>query len=412
MARILVGVCGGVAAYKALELVRLLTGEGHAVRVLQSENAQRFVGAASFAALSGAPVLVGEFDADSDRGAYPGEEPVAHHPIGHLELAARADLYVIAPATASTIARLALGAADNMITACALAADCPLLVAPAMNARMYDHPATQANLALLRTRGAHVVGPGAGRLASIGEQGVGRLAEPAEIARECARLLARAADLAGLRVLVTAGGTREPIDAVRFVGNSSSGRMGFALAEAAAARGADVDLVAANVQLATPAAAERTDVGTAAELAAACRERFARCDVLLMAAAVADFAPAQAQADKIKRAGRAALELTLTPTVDVLAELAPLRSDGQTLVGFAAEHGDGAIERAREKLAAKALDAIVVNDVSRADIGFDVAENEVTVIAARGPDVHVPRAAKRDVADAVLDAVIALRGGQ
>ena len=358
-------------------------------------------------------MLVGEFDEDPARGAYPGEEPPAHRPIGHLELAARADLYVIAPASASTLARLALGAADNMITACALAAECPLLLAPAMNARMYEHPATQANLEVLATRGAHFVGPDSGRLASAGEEGVGRLAEPAAIAAECDRLLTRGGDLAGLRLLVSAGGTREPIDSVRFVGNSSSGRMGFALAQAALARGAAVDLVAANVALPTPPGAARTDVHTADELAAACSDLFARCDVLLMAAAVADFSPVDASAgEKLKRAGRERLELVLEPTVDVLGTLAPRRADGQTLVGFAAEHGSDAVALARAKLTAKALDAIVVNDISRADIGFDAAENEVTIISARGPDVHVPRAAKRAVADAVLDAVIALRDGE
>ena len=303
MARILLGVTGGIAAYKALELIRLATGAGHAVRVIQTPTSQRFVGRASFEALSGAPVLHSEFARDPMRGAFPDQPLPAHEPISHLELVANADVLLIAPASANTIAKLAGGLADNLLTSCALAARCPLVIAPAMNNHMYEHPATQANLAVLRERGATIVEPGVGRLASKGEEGVGRLAEPAELLAACERAVAgvqRAGagarpghgELAGVRVLVTAGGTREPIDSVRYIGNSSSGRMGLALAGVAAERGAEVTLIAANVALPSAAGVRRVEVRTAAELQRACEQEFEGCDVLLMAAAVADFAPA------------------------------------------------------------------------------------------------------------------------
>jgi phosphopantothenoylcysteine decarboxylase / phosphopantothenate---cysteine ligase len=416
MARILLGVSGGIAAYKALEFVRLATEAGHAVRVVQTPNSRRFVGEASFAALTGAPVLSSEFERDPARGAFPGDPQPAHEPLSHLQLVANADLFLVAPATANTIAKLAHGLADDLLGSCALASTCPVLVAPAMNNHMYEHPATRANLNALRERGVHIVEPGVGRLASKGEHGVGRLAEPVTLLGECEAALSGAVDpppaeWSGLHVLVTAGGTREPIDSVRFLGNSSSGRMGLALAEAAAARGASVTLVAANVALPTSPAIERCDLRTAAELDAACRERFPGCDVLLMAAAVADFRPAAPRAEKIKKEGREGLTLELEPTTDVLATLAADRRAGQTLVGFAAEHGAQAVELGREKLARKGIDAIVVNDISRADIGFDVEQNEVTILTAAAPDEPqtVSLAAKAQVAEAVLDAVASLR---
>jgi phosphopantothenoylcysteine decarboxylase/phosphopantothenate--cysteine ligase len=432
MSRILLGVSGGIAAYKALELVRLATGAGHAVRVIQTPTSQRFVGEASFAALTGAPVLVSEFDRDPMRGAYPGLQAPDHDPIGHLALVENADVFLIAPASANTIAKLAAGMADNLLTNAALAASCPLVLAPAMNNRMYENPATVANLALLRERGALIVDPDSGLLASKGEQGVGRLAEPARLLEACEAALGyeqaaaapvRSANGAtphphhamdGLRVLVSAGGTREAIDSVRFIGNSSSGRMGVALAEAARRRGAEVTLVAANVSLATDSEIARRDVVSAAELAAACEREFAACDVLLMAAAVADFAPRTAEQGKIKKGGRDGLAIELAPTVDVLASLAVHRAPGQTLVGFAAEHGPEAVELAAGKLAAKGLDALVVNDISRADIGFDVTHNEVTILSRPGNGsephlTHVPRAGKDEVAEAILDTVLELR---
>jgi phosphopantothenoylcysteine decarboxylase/phosphopantothenate--cysteine ligase len=411
MSRILLGVSGGIAAYKALELVRLATAAGHAVRVVQTPTSQRFVGAASFEALTGAPVLVSEFEVDPARGAFPDQAPPEHAPLSHLALVDAADVYLIAPATANTIAKLAGGFADNLLTSCALAASCPLIVAPAMNNRMYEHAATQANLATLRARGATVVEPDVGRLASKGEHGVGRLAEPARLLAACGRALstpAPAGSLSGLKVLVSAGGTREPIDGVRFVGNSSSGRMGLALAQAARERGARVTLVAANVALPAPNGVERRDVATAADMKLACEQEFATCDVLLMAAAVADFTPAAPANGKLKKSERERLELTLEPTADILAGLAARRADGQTLVGFAAEHGENALAYARGKLVEKQLDAIVVNDISRPDIGFDVDANEVTIITADG-ERHVPRASKAEVAGAILDAVETLR---
>jgi phosphopantothenoylcysteine decarboxylase/phosphopantothenate--cysteine ligase len=419
MSRILLGVSGGVAAYKALEFVRLATAAGHSVRVVQTPASRRFVGAASFAALTGAPVLHSEFQRDPARGAFPDQQLPAHEPIGHLEIVANADLYLIAPASANTIAKLAAGLADNLLTASALAAECPLLLAPAMNNRMYEHPATQANLRTLAERGVQVIEPGSGRLASAGEEGVGRLPEPAQLLQECEAALPGATGTGppwtGLRVLVTAGGTREPIDSVRFLGNSSSGRMGVALARAAAARGAQVTLVAANVALPTPPGVGRVDVASAAELAEACGREFPRCDVLLMAAAVADFAPAEPAEGKIKKAGREGLELRLRPTADVLAGLAAQRRAGQTIVGFAAEHGGGALQAARGKLEAKGLDAVVVNDISRPDIGFESDQNEVTIVLAGSNGApprerHVPRTSKDAVAAAILDSVGALRG--
>ena len=416
MARILLGVSGGIAAYKALELVRLATGAGHSVRVVQTPTSRRFVGAASFAALTGAPVLTGEFEDDPARGAFPGEQPPAHRPLSHLQLVAGADLYLIAPASANTLAKLAAGMADNLLCSCALAAACPVAVAPAMNNRMYEHAATQANLSALRERGVHVIDPDSGRLASIGEEGVGRLAEPARLLAECERLLAGRApesrarrDFGGLRVLVSAGGTREPIDGVRYLGNRSSGRMGAALAASARARGARVTLVGANLAVEIPAGVEHVPVGTAAELKQACERRFGDCDVLLMAAAVADFRPLVAVDGKIKKEGRERIQIELERTEDVLAGLASRRRSGQTIVGFAAEHGPDAVEIARGKLTAKGLDALVVNDVSRADIGFESVENEVTIVTAAG-ERRVPRAAKDSVAEAILDAVAALRG--
>jgi len=414
VARILLGVSGGIAAYKALELVRLATAAGHAVRVIQTPAAQRFVGAASFAALTGAPVLGDEFQRDPARGAFPGQAAPDHDPLSHLELVRNADILVVAPATANTVAKLAAGLADNLLTSAALAATCPLLVAPAMNDHMWEHPATQANVAALRARGAVVLEPGEGRLASIGEQGAGRLPEPAALLEAIEALTqpvawaGTGAGLVGLRVLVTAGGTREPIDAVRFVGNRSSGRMGFALASEAAALGAGVTVIAANVALARDARVRYLDVETAAELQAACAAAFADADVLLMAAAVADFRPARSFAGKLKKATEERLNVELERTPDILSGLAAGRRADQTVVGFAAEHGEGALDHGRQKLARKRLDAVVVNDVSRTDIGFDTPDNEVTILTAAG-ETHIARASKPEIARAVLEVVVKLR---
>jgi phosphopantothenoylcysteine decarboxylase / phosphopantothenate---cysteine ligase len=411
VARILLGVSGGIAAYKALEVVRLATKAGHAVRVVQTEASQRFVGAASFAALTGAPVLVGEWERDPARGAFPDQEPPAHDPASHLELVRNADAFLVAPASANTLAKLAHGLADNLLTSAALAATCPLLVAPAMNHAMWEHPATRANLQTLRSRGVVVVEPGVGALATKHEWGVGRLAEPPDLLAAVEAVVpAGPRPWDGLRVLVTAGGTREPIDSVRFVGNRSSGRMGFALAEEAAALGADVTVVAANVALPRRPGIRYVDVATAAELDDAAQAAFADADVVLMAAAVADFRPVDPAATKLKKTGRDGMEVQLEPTPDVLAALSARRRAGQTLVGFAAEHGHDTVALAREKLLRKRVDAIVLNDISRADIGFEQSHNEVTIVTADG-ERPVPRAGKGEVARAVLAAVTELRSG-
>lgn len=406
MARLLLGVSGGIAAYKAVEAARLAVKAGHAVRVIQTPTSQRFVGAATFEGITGAPVLTSEFEPDPAKGSYPGEPPPERAPISHLALVERADLYLIAPATANTLAKLAQGHADNLVTTAALAAACPLAVAPAMNDRMFAHPATQASIERLVARGITVVGPGDGALASHGEHGIGRLAEPPQLLEVCESLLTPST-LAGLRVLVTAGGTREPIDSVRFIGNRSSGRMGMALAVEAARRGAEVTLVAANVAIEPPPAIAVITVGTAAELARVCRESFDACDVLLMAAAVADFRPAAAAARKLKKdQGVPAIELEATE--DVLGGLASRRGPDQVLVGFAAEDRDGALGYGRGKLERKGLDAIVVNDISAPEIGFDATDNEVTILAADGRVQRVSRRAKEQVARTVLDEVVRL----
>jgi len=453
MARILLGVSGGIAAYKAVELIRVATGAGHAVRVVQTPASLRFVGRATFEGVTGAPVLVDEFEPDPARGAFPGEAPPDHHPISHLELVRRADVYCVAPASANTIAKLAHGLADNLLTSAALACTAPLVVAPAMNNHMYEHTATRANLDLLRGRGVRIVAPGSGRLASPGEWGVGRLAEPPEILAALEQVLGgsvsssgepafgtgvsddpavgrvasdeaafrpaaagsngtalRPRSLDGLRVLVTAGGTRERIDSVRYLGNRSSGRMGLALAEEAARRGAEVTLICANVALTKPVGVRVVEVESASELLDAARAAFAEADVLLMAAAVADFRPVEAREDKIAKTAHDRLTLALEPTEDVLATLAGVRRADQTLVGFAAEHGAGAVERGRAKLERKGLDAVVVNDIARAEIGFDAPDNEVTIVSRAG-ERPVARDSKRAVAAAILDEVEALRVG-
>jgi phosphopantothenoylcysteine decarboxylase/phosphopantothenate--cysteine ligase len=354
------------------------------------------VGRASFEAITGAPVLVDEFEPDALRGAYPGEPSPDRTPISHLALVQRADMYLIAPASANTLAKLAGGHADNLLTAAALAANCPVAVAPAMNDRMYRHPATQDNLDALRRRGV--------------EHGLGRLAEPAQLLEACDSMLrgAPAQSWAGVRVLVTAGGTREPIDSVRFIGNRSSGRMGVALAARAAARGAEVTLLAANLAVPPPAGVRVVEVQTASQLASAAAREFPAADVLLMAAAVADFRPAAPVDDKIKKDAGPPPAIELEATEDVLGTLAAARRSDQLVVGFAAEHGSAAVQYGRSKLERKGLDLIVVNDISRGDIGFDADSNEVVVLSAEG-ERQIPHGPKEQIADAVLDEVQRLR---
>lgn len=410
MARILLGVSGGIAAYKAVEFVRLATAEGHAVRVLMTASARKFIGADTFEGILGAPVLTSEFERDPMRGSFPGDPMPEHEPIGHLAVAEAADLFLVAPASANTVAKLATGQADSILTTAFLAFQGPRLVAPAMNDRMYRSVATQENLDVLRQRGVEVIEPGEGRLASKGEFGVGRLPEPPElVARVRAALAPPEPDLEGLKVLVTAGGTREPLDPVRYIGNRSSGRMGFALAAQAAARGASVTVVAANVTLEAPARVTRVDVETTAELAEQASKHFASSDVLLMAAAPADFTVGNSSDEKLSRTG-GGLTIDLEPTEDILSALSSARREDQTVVGFAAQHGGDAIGKARRKRSAKGADMIVLNDVSDRTIGFDSTENAVTLVTADA-ETAIPKAPKPEIADRILDRVLQLRDG-
>jgi phosphopantothenoylcysteine decarboxylase / phosphopantothenate---cysteine ligase len=379
VARILLGVTGGIAAYKACTLVRLLVRAGHEVEPVLTVGAERFVTPETFRALT--------------RRAPSGD------PYPHLE---RFDLLVVAPLTANTLARIAHGLADDALTEAVLAHTGPVLVAPAMNTRMWLHPATQHNIATLRARGVELVGPAEGELAE-GEEGIGRMAEPEEIFERVDALLgASDGPLHGKRVLVSAGGTREPLDSVRYVGNRSSGRMGIALAQEAHARGAEVTLLAANLAVPPPAGVSVVETPTAADLE---REalRHADADVVVMAAAVADYRAAEPSATKRAKDG-SPWHIELEPTTDVLAAIGAARRPGQVIVGFAADEGEAGLERAREKRRAKSADLFVFNDVSRTDIGFDSAENEVVVVSANG-DRAVARAPKRAVAAAVLDEV-------
>jgi len=390
MARILLGITGGIAAYKACELVRLFVRAGHEVLPLPTPGVERFVAAETFYALA--------------RTAPPAD------PYPHLE---RADALVIAPLTANTLAKLAHGLADNVLTEAALAHRGPLVLAPAMNTRMWEHPATRANVDVLRGRGAIVIDPGVGELAE-GEVGAGRMAEPAEIACVVAQALeARPLEdsvkegmsgaLAGKQVLVTAGGTREPLDPVRFLGNRSSGRMGVALAAEARRRGAEVTLLAANLAVATPAGVQVVETPTAADVERETSARTAAADVVVMAAAVADYLPtATSESKRPKEAETWSVELE--PTTDVLAGLGARERNGQVLVGFGAEAGAAGLARKRTMLHSKNLDLVVYNDVSREEIGFDADENEVVLITHAG-ERTVPRAPKPQIAAAVLDEV-------
>jgi phosphopantothenoylcysteine decarboxylase / phosphopantothenate---cysteine ligase len=378
MARIVLGVTGGIAAYKACEVLRLLVRGGHDVLPLPTAAAERFVTAETLYAL-----------ARRERSA---------DPYPHL---LHADLLVVAPLTANTMARLAYGHADELLTEAALAHRGPVLVAPAMNTAMWEHPATQANLALLRTRGVVVVGPASGELAE-GEVGEGRMAEPGEIVSAAELLLRPEGELAGRRVVVGAGGTREPLDAVRYVGNRSSGRMGVALASEARRRGATVTLLAANVSVPLPDGVIVVQTPTAADVE---REALALADadVVLMATAVADYRPAAA-VDGKRSKDDAPWPVELVPTTDIVATLGRERVNGQVLVAFGAATGFEGLERKRRMLADKNVDLVVYNDVGRTDIGFDVPDNEVTVIGRDG-ERHVPKASKEAIAAAVLDEV-------
>jgi phosphopantothenoylcysteine decarboxylase/phosphopantothenate--cysteine ligase len=383
---ILIGVCGGIAAYKTCELVRLLVRGGYDVQVVQTPDSQRFVGPTTFAALSRRPVVV-----DGGPEVFP-----------HLDASSRAEILCIAPLSATTLSRIANGEAANVLTATTLAFAGPVVAAPAMNPRMWEAEATVANLQLLAARGVEVVGPARGDTAE-GEVGVGRMAEPAEIMATIVARLATAQSLAGVRVLVTAGGTREPLDAVRYVGNRSSGRMGVAVADEAARRGADVTLILAAASAAPTAPMRVLQAESAAALERATLEAAESADIVVMAAAVSDYRPADAYTGKRPKSGEP-WHVTLEPTTDILKELGSRRTTGQVLVGFAAEHGPGGVERARAKLERKSLDMIVMNDVSRTDIGFDSSQNELVLVTARD-ERTVSRRSKRACAAALWDAV-------
>jgi phosphopantothenoylcysteine decarboxylase / phosphopantothenate---cysteine ligase len=384
MARILLGVTGGIAAYKACELLRLLVMAGHEVTPLLTPDAERFVTAHTFEALA---------RREAPRDFYP-----------HLT---EADLLVIAPLSANTMAKLAHGLADNVLTQAALAFRGPVLAAPAMNVRMWEHPATKENAAHLVERGVELIGPEEGELAE-GEHGPGRMTEPDVVFARCQELLGASGSLAGKRVIVSAGGTREPLDLVRFIGNRSSGRMGVALAAEASRRGGDVTLVYANGAAPAPSAVEVVPAATAADMK---REMLARADadVILMAAAVSDYRPSNPETGKRPKSGET-WTIALEPTDDVLPELARRRRDGQVLVGFAADAGERGLARAREKLANKGGNLFVFNDVSRSDVGFEAEDNEIVLISPRG-ERRIGRRSKEDCAVVILDEVEALLEG-
>jgi len=384
MARVLLGVTGGIAAYKACELCRLLVKDGHDVAPLVTPGAEGFVTAETFRALARRPAV---------------EDLYLH--------LTRADLLVVAPCTANTLAKLAHGLADNVLTEAALAHRGPVLVAPAMNPRMWAHPATRANAEALRARGVVLVGPDEGETAE-GELGVGRMAEPEEILRAVRDVIDGNGALRGKRVLVSAGGTREPLDAVRYVGNRSSGRTGVAIAAEARRRGAEVTLLGANLAVPAPAGVELVDTPTAADLEREALARAHEADVVVMAAAVSDYRPAEAVAGKRPK-DTAAWTLELEPTTDVLSALGERRRDGQLLVGFAAETGEDGLARARGKLSNKGADLFVLNDVGRTDIGFDAVENEVRLVTAT-TERTIAKAPKDEIAAAILDEVEARLG--
>jgi len=391
--RIVLGVSGGIAAYKACEVLRLLTEQRADVTVVATAAALKFVGAATWAALSGHPVRVDVFD--------------DVHDVAHVRLGQHADLVLVVPATADLLARAAHGMADDLLTNVLLTAACPVVFAPAMHTEMWNHAATAANVAMLRSRDAIVIEPAVGRLTGA-DSGVGRLPEPAEIVEVARRVLARGAqglhpDLAGRRVVISAGGTREPLDPVRFLGNRSSGRQGYALATTAVARGAEVTLIAANVTLPDPAGAKVVRVGSADELEAAVLEAAPGADVVVMAAAVADFRPATTSASKMKKSAADPAPLALTRNRDVLTEVSKRRRPGQVVVGFAAETDD-VLANGRAKLVSKGADLLVVNQVGDG-VGFETADNAATVLAADGTTTEFARGPKAALGDVVWDLV-------
>ena len=392
--RVVLGVTGGIAAYKAIEVCRRLMDAGAYVVPILTKGAQRFVGVTTFSALASEPAHTSLFD-DAD-------------PIPHTRLGQMADVVVVAPATARLLGTYAAGISNDLLTATLLATRAPVVVAPAMHTEMWEHPAVQDNVATLRHRGVHIVDPALGRLAG-GDVGAGRLADPVDIAGAVVAVLSQQRDLDGLHVLVSAGGTREPIDPVRYVGNRSSGKQGHALADEAAARGAKVTLVTTVAQ-ASPPGVEVVRVETAAQMQAAVEAAAPSADVVVMAAAVADFRPADVAALKLRKRDGVP-ELTLVPTADILAGLGSHKRLGQTLVGFAAET-DELRKNAASKLAAKGADIVVANDVTAPGAGFEHDTNQVTLLFADGTSREVPLTDKRAVARQVFDAIIETRSKQ
>jgi phosphopantothenoylcysteine decarboxylase / phosphopantothenate---cysteine ligase len=397
--RVLLGVSGGIAAYKACELLRLLTESGQRVRVVPTAAALNFVGAATWAALSGQPVSTSPWDDVQD--------------VPHVRLGQEADLVIVAPATADLMARAATGRSDDLLTAVLLTARCPVVFAPAMHTEMWEHPATRANVATLRARGCVVLDPASGRLTGK-DTGPGRLPEPAELLAVAQRVLARGAaglgpDLAGRTVLVSAGGTREELDPVRFLGNWSSGLQGYALARTAASRGAEVTLVSANAELPDPAGVKVVRVRSALELRAEMLAAAPAADAVVMAAAVADYRPVVRSQEKIKKTDAPPEPIALTENPDVLRDLVAARqSPGQVIVGFGAETGD-VLANGRAKLARKGCDLLVVNQVGDG-LAFGTADNEVVVLGADGAEVSLPRGPKDQIADGIWDLVGARLG--
>lgn len=394
--KIALGVCGGIAAYKAAEIVRLLQDRGIRVQVVMTSSAQEFIRPLTFAALSGEKVITSMFAAEA------GAEPNIDSAIEHIAVAQSIDALLVAPTTADVIAKFAHGIANDFLTTLYLATTAPVVVAPAMNVNMWDHPATQQNLEILRKRGVKIVEPGSGYLA-CGMTGPGRLAENDAIVTATLEALGASQDLAGETVLITAGPTREKIDPVRYLTNRSSGRMGYALAEAAIRRGARVLLVTGPTALKPPSAAEVTAVESAAQMREAVLTLLPQASIVIKAAAVADYTVSQPENQKIKRTGP--MTLDLSPTSDILAEIAKAKRS-QIVIGFAAET-QNVLENARKKFAAKSLDAIVVNDVSREGVGFDSNRNAVTIITP-AETVNVPETTKWEVAQRVLDCVVQL----
>jgi len=399
--RVIVGVTGGIAAYKSAELVRAFLRQNFEVRVVMTESACRFIQPLTFAALTGHRVYTSLWeDTGSGATAYGGDQ----NGIEHISQAQWADALVVAPATANTLAKFAHGMADDFLSTLYLATEAPVFVAPAMNSNMWAHAATQANLDTLRERGVRVVEPGSGELA-CGMTGAGRMAEPAEIVAQVAQILGHKRDLAGETVLITAGGTREALDPVRFIGNRSSGKMGYAIADAARSRGAKVILVTGPSLLHPPTHCEVVPIQTSGEMRAAVLDRMKEATLIVKAAAVADYRPVEVAAQKLKRKGPMTLELA--PTEDILAEVVRQRRPGQLIIGFAAET-ENQMENARGKLLRKGADAIVMNDVSGPGIGFDSDSNAATFLTTTKA-IEMPHMTKREMADRILDEILALR---